>query len=424
MEDQKHIDKMQSHQYEDIYKTDDVPFKDLSEGVIRHLIIYGIGLFFVLLILSFIVKIPREVNLSFELKGGLNESIFQYPETIYVQNFYKQAGDPVSKGDTLVEITSHKIVGYIEEYETWNQQLVLFNSNKNKANTKTLLLLQKQISGIKKDIEKAKAERSLAESAMNKETTNRELQLQNTINQHKRNESLHTNEVISDLEYESSQRKVQIAEQELISEKETYLFKIAEIDSKLQKLINEKNELEVELEKQTAIFDFDLASIHNKMTLAKTKVRLNYGPFEFTNSSILLISPADGKINLRSENEHEVPAGDILLRIQTDSLNYYAYAEAGAKDIGHIKSTTKAVLKLKSFPHYYYGTLKAEVVSISPSPTEDGLFPVKLKITETGKLNTKITKGMTGTASFVIEERPVIDFVFRSFLKAVTIEED
>lgn len=424
MEGQKHIDKMKPHQHEDIYKSDDVPFKDLSEGVIQHLVKYGIGLFIVLLILSIIIKIPREVNLDFELKGGLSESIFQYPETIYIQKFYKQTGESVLKGDTLVEITSHKIVGYIEEYETWNQQLVLFNSNKNKANTKTLNLLQKQISGINKDIEKAKAEKSLAESAMNKETTNLELQVQNTINQHKRNESLHANMVISDLEYESSQRKVQIAEQELISEKETYLFRIAEIASKLQKLLNQKSELEVELEKQAAIFDYDLASILNEMKLAKKKVELNYGPFEFTNNSILLISPKNGKINLRSENEHEVPAGDILLRIQTDSLNYYAYAEAGAKDIGHINSATKAVLKLKSFPHYYYGTLKAEVISISPSPTEGGLFPIQLKITETGKLESKITKGMTGTASFVIEEKPIIDFILRSFLKVVTIDEE
>lgn len=424
MSESKHIDKLQPQQYEDIYKSDDVPFRDVSSGIVKHLVKFGIGLFAILLILSFVVKIPREVNLTFELKGGLNETIFQYPETIYIREFYREANDIVSMGDTLVDIYSHKIAGYIEEYQTWNQQLELYTSGKKPANEQTLLLLAKQINGIEKEIQKSENERKIAISAMKNETKNLELQYENAERQHQRNVQLHTQEVISDLDLETSLRDVQIAEQELISEKESYKLRIAEIDNNLQRLVNRKNELKIEIEKQKADFNYDLATIENRIELVTNKVALNYGPFIFLNNSILLTSPVNGKINLRTEIEHEVPPSEILLRIQTDSLSYYAYAEAGAKDVGQIKPGTNAVLKIKSFPHYYYGTLKAKVVSVSPSPAKDGSFPVKLEITESGKLGSRMTKGMTGTASFVIEEKPVINFVFRSFLKAVTIEDN
>lgn len=424
MEVKTKIDNMEAHQYQDIYKSDDVPFTDVSAGIVKHLIKYGIGLFVVLLALSFIIKIPREINLDFELKGGSNETIFQYPETIYIHTFYKQTNDAVNAGDTLAEIASHKIVGYIEEYETWNQQLNLYKTRKENANKQTLLLLEKQISGIIKEIEKTQFKKQLSESAMEKDLKNRTLQLDNTKSQHKRNESLHNSQVISDLEFESSLRQVQIAEQELISENENYLLLIANIDNDLLKLENRKNELSTELNKQKAIYDYDLASIKNEIELVRKKVELNYGPFLFSNNAIILLSPVDGTINLRTESEHEMQSGEILLRIQSDSMMYYAYAEAGAKDIGQIQQGTKAILKIKSFPHYYYGTLKAEVATISPSPMEDGLYPIKLTITDTGKLQSKITKGMSGTASFVIEEKPVINYVLRSFLKAVTIDDE
>lgn len=413
---------LQPQQYQDIYASDDVPFMDLSKGLVRKFIRYGILLFVVLVILSCVIKIPREVNIPFELKGGSNEIIFQYPEKVYIHKFYKNANESVSIGDTLVELTSDKIIGYIEEYEKWLEQLTLFEENKAVSNAHSLELLKKKISGIGKEITQNTNEKELTHSAMTNETTNLKLQLQNTTNQHKRNTTLHANDVISDLDLESSQQNVQIAEQALISERERYLLRIAEINTELQKLGNLKNELESEYEKQRALYQYDLANIKSNIALTCKKIELNYGPFTFSNNAIALTSSVNGIINLKTEEEHELKDGQILLRIQTDSLKYYAYAEAGAKDIGQIKPGTKAVLKIKSFPHYYYGTLNANVSTISPSPAENGNFPIKLQINDYGKLNKHVTKGMTGTATFVIEEKPIINFIFRSFLKATTID--
>jgi hypothetical protein len=422
MEGKEFLDEMESHQYEDIYQSDDVPFQDLSRGIAKKLVYYGIGLFVVVLILSFIIKIPREINLAFELKGGLNETIFQYPELVYIEDFYVQANDSILKADSLVKITSAKIVSYIEEYETWSARMELYETGKKEADFQSIELLKSQIDGLKNEIQKVENEKRLAVSAGKKETKNLQLQVENSENQHKRNSTLHDQGVISDSDFEISLQKVQVAEQELISTNESYALQVAEIESKLQQLTSSYDQLHVEVEKQQAMFDYELATARKNFDLASKKIALNYGPFSIDGNSIILLSPVNGQVSLRTESEHKVPSGEILLRIKTDSLSYYAYAEAGAKDIGHIKTGTKAVLKYKSFPHYYYGTMRAEVLSVSYSPAENGNFPVKLLITQPGKLKTMVTKGMTGTASFVVEEKSIFEYILRAFLKVVTVE--
>jgi multidrug efflux pump subunit AcrA (membrane-fusion protein) len=415
-------DTLKKHQIDDIYRSDDVPFIDVSKGISKRLVQYGISLFLVLFILSFIIKIPREIHLEFELKGGLNETIYQYPEIIYIEVFYVQANDSIHTGDSLVNITSPKIVKYIEAYEEWQGKLELYKNGKNLANKQAISLLNTRVSGFQSEITKVEIEKKLAISAGRKETENLILQLENTRKQHQRNIELHEGNVISDLELEGSLKSLQVAEQNLISTKEKYALRVAEIESRLQKLTNSYNETEVELIKIIAEFAYDLKDVTNNLKLARKKIELNYGPFIINGSSITLLSPVNGVVSLKTETEYETNSGEILLRIRTDSTGYFAYASAGPKDIGHISLNTKAILKYKSFPHYYYGTMKATVQSISPSPAEHGNFPVRLNITDTGKLEKKVTKGMTGTASFVVEEKSVFDFILRGFLRTITIE--
>jgi multidrug efflux pump subunit AcrA (membrane-fusion protein) len=422
MEDKEFKNSMQPHQYEDIYKSDDVPFQDLSKSVVKKLIWFGVGLFILLIVLSLLIKIPREVNLPFELKGGLEEQIIQYPEQVYIKTAFAQAGDTIKISDSLIEITSPKIVSYLEEVEIWQRELSLYLTSKQQSNIKDIELLQTQIYGLKNEIIKAEKEHKIAQQASIEESGNLKKQLENAEKQHARNKSLHDKEIISDAEFETSLRKVQEAESSLLSVNQTYKLTIAELSTKLQQLTNSKEQYKKEIETIESQHVYELAAIQNKLQLAEKKLELNYGQFRISKNAIVLISPINGVITLQTDNEYEIPAGEIILRIKTDSLSYYVSAEAGATDIGHIKTNTPAILKYNSFPHYYYGTMRARVSAISPSPAENGNFPVKLIITDTGKLASKVTKGMTGTASFIIEEKSVFDFILRSFLKVTTID--
>ncbi len=421
MSDNTPIDKLEQHQIADIYEADDIPFKDISTHIGKRLVNYGLLLFAVLIVLSFIIKVPREINLSFELKGGLSEHIYQYPETVYIRDFYVNTFDQIEPGSRLVRITSPRIVSYLEAYKTAKNQLDLFNNSKRKANEKAIALLNKQATGLLSELDYVKEEKTRVISAGEKETKNLELQLKNRQNQHNRNQQLHDNEVISDQELEESLILLQSSEQELISTKEDFALQEAEVNSSLQKLRNEYDQTTAEIEQKKAEFDYEYHELEEALSLSEKMIELNYGPFEVNGNAITLISNIKGQVNLKTETENEINAGEIILRIQTDSNAFYAYTAAGSKDIGHIKKGTKAILKFSSFPHYYYGTMKANVSSISSSPTENGNYPINLHISDAGRLNQKVTKGMTGTASFVVEDMPVINYVAKSFLKAVTI---
>ncbi len=422
MSNNKPSDELKQHQIADIYKADDIPFKDISTHIAKRLVNFGLLLFGILLILSFVIKIPREINLSFELKGGLSEHIYQYPETVYLRNFYVNTFDKVDTGSPLVSITSPRIVSYLEAYKTAKNQLDLFNNSKRQANEKAISLLNRQASGILSELDYVKEEKSKVISASEKETKNLELQLQNRQNQHNRNKQLHDNQVISDQELEESLILLHSAEQELISTKEDFALQEAEVNSRLQELRNEYDQTTAEIEQKEAEFEFEHQELKEALRLSKNMMELNYGPFKVTGNAITLISNIKGQVNLKTETENEIEAGEIILRIQTDSNAFYAYTAAASKDIGHIQKGTKAILKFSSFPHYYYGTMKASVSSISSSPTENGNYPINLFINDTGRLDQKVTKGMTGTASFIVEEMPVINYIAKSFLKAVTVD--
>lgn len=401
---------------------DDVPFKDISKGVVRLLIYFGTALFVVLILLSLLIKIPRELNLPFELRGGLNEIIYQYPEVVYMQIFYVKSGDSVNTGDKLVQITSPGVVAYLEEYNSKKAALDLFETNRTIAHQKEMAILDTRLENAQKELKIVGQEKTLLEQASLKESENLQRQLETINIQHQRNIELKNEQVISDLQLEESLKQLQDARQQLITVQQRYALQIAGIENRIEQLQSSKRQLQASKEKLIADLSFELAGVNNELDLVKRKIELSYGPYEISDNSIILLSPASGVLTLRNQSEYEIAAGEILLRIKTSELQFVVISEAGPTEVGHIRSGTTAVLKFASFPHYYYGTMHASVSSISSSPADNGKFPVSLQITDTGRLASKVTKGMTGTATFIVEEKPLAVYLLRGFLKMATFE--
>ncbi len=401
---------------------DDVPFRDISKGVARHLIYFGTALFAVLVLLSLIVKIPRELNLPFELRGGLNEIIFQYPEVVYMQHFFVKSGDSVSAGDRLVQITSPGIISYLEEYQSKKAALGLFETNRTLSHQKEMAILDTRLENTQKELSLVQQEKKMLEQASVKESENLQRQLETTTLQHDRNVELKNDQVISELQLEESLKQLQDSRQKLIAVQQRYALQKAEIENRVEQLQSNRRQVQASKEKLVADLNFEMAGVNNELDLVKKKIELSFGPYQIADNSIVLISPAAGVLTLRSENEYEIGPGEILLRIKTSDLQYVVFTEAGPGEVGHIQSGTPAVLKFESFPHYYYGTMRAQVSSISSSPADNGYYPVSLQITDTGRLASKVTKGMTGTATFIVEEKPLAVYLLRGFLKLVTLE--
>ena len=78
----------------------------------------------------------------------------------------------------------------------------------------------------------------------------------------------------------------------------------------------------------------------------------------------------------------------------------------------------EASLKIDAFSFQKYGTIKGEVIYISPNAIENDskglVYPVKIAFNaESFNVNNKnadIVSGMSGTAEIKLEDRPIIEF--------------
>lgn len=404
---------LEPYQIRNIYQEEDVPFKDISGSIVRKLVYIGGALFLLALIAAFTVRIPREVHLNFTLLGGLEEQVFQYPEKVYIRKTYVSTGDEVSEGDPLVAISSPAILSLIEEIITWESRLSFFREQKNSVREKEQAFLRAKAQGLEKEADYLQKELMIIHRTTKKEILQLKQQLQIEKKLYDRNRKLYEEKVISSLDLERSLQSLQRAEQELLLSESLYERSIATLTSRKQEISNRQNLAEKELENYSSFSKLEEDELIQHLQLARKKLELYYGSSEVENSSIILKSPLKGKVNLISERESEVPPGHILLRLQRDSIRFSAYAEAGPEDIGQLKEGKKVVLKLKSFPHYYYGTLKAELSHLSPSPAANGNYPMNFRISEASPLFLQLTKGMTGTASVIIEEKSFIAYLLR-----------
>jgi hypothetical protein len=413
---------MEPHQYEDIYHEDDVPLRDITKGVSYSMVYFGCGLFSVLLILSVLIRIPREINLPFVLRGGASEQIIQFPEKIYIKEKYVRAGDSIAEGDSLMAITSPKIIEIIEEIDAWESRLVLYEVYKKRSDEQAIAILQTQREGLVNERNSILKELSTVKNNRKQELVQLKRQLSLQEKNHERNKTLFDNKVIADVDLERSEQLVSEANSNLIGTRERYELDIAAMENRAQSLHNALALLEKEYEKKETDIELEKEEINKNMRLARERLKLNFGPVKITGNAITLLCPSRGRVTLVTEAESEVPSEHIIVRIQTDSSSFFAYSEARPEQIGMIRKNLYAVMKYQSFPHYYYGTMKASIINVSPSPNAEGKYTVIMNIVNPGKLHRKVTKGMTGTASIIVEEKSVADFVFKAFLKQVTID--
>ena len=98
MEDKGFWDELEPHQLEDIFHEDDVPLLPIGKKVTETIVRIAIGLVVLMVIAAATVHIPRQINLEFEIRGGGNEYIFQYPEPINIRKKWIASGDSLERG--------------------------------------------------------------------------------------------------------------------------------------------------------------------------------------------------------------------------------------------------------------------------------------------------------------------------------------
>ncbi len=405
-----------------IYEEEDVPFRDLSQSSVRHCLYIGIGIFTFALIASFVITVPREINLPFEFRGGLREVIYQYPEKTYLLQAHVNTGDAVAHGAPLVTITSEKIVSLIQAIDESRKELNLYKEFRRAANQKEIELMEIKKGGIEDRLQLAEKEAQLRARVAAEELRNLRQQVDSRRKQFQRNQSLHARAVLSDQALEQSQIALLEAEQlYLLTDREQYEEGMA-IANRQVLLKNELALLEAQLENAVTNDKLQAAQTRQQYDLALQRLHLNYGPSDIAANSLILKSPVDGTVSMRIENESEIAPQEYLLRLQAGAGEPYAYAKSPSASIGQVEKGGRAVLKYDAFPHYYYGTMTARVDTVSTSPSAQGDYPIRMTITELNRLEGKVINGMRGVASITVEEKPIIRYMLRSFLKHTTVE--
>jgi len=98
----------------------------------------------------------------------------------------------------------------------------------------------------------------------------------------------------------------------------------------------------------------------------------------------------------------------------------YGSASIPPEQIGFVKEGDPVILKVATFPHYEWGAVEGRIQTISLTPDGKGDYPVRVEITNDGKLRGRLRVGMNGDLSIPVEEKSFFGYVFEKARKATT----
>lgn len=200
---------------------------------------------------------------------------------------------------------------------------------------------------------------------------------------------------------------------------------LAQKDIDVQRnVVDKANDLLYQVDNQIKTLEYEYKqNISNAIVANNGEIsRLNteYKKQSEYQTSNTLISPVDGTIQTIAVKTvgGVVTSAQSVIAIIPDNAELIAEAEVLNKDIGFIFVGQEASLKIDAFSFQKYGTIKGEVIYISPNAIENDskglVYPVKIAFNaESFNVNNKnvdIVSGMSGTAEIKLEDRPIIEF--------------
>jgi len=404
---------LKPHQYQDLYFEYDEPFVAYKAKKTKYLFYYGILLSLVLLILGFTIKIPREINLAFELKGGIQEAIGQYPDKVFILEKYVNIGDSIQAGMPIIAISSEKIIRYLEE-------LVAIASDQVRFESSEYLLYKEQMTSLQLQLNNAYNEQSRLldrtkglEKRFNTEQDVLNDQLAIATYDLERNTKLLEKDVIAPRDLELKEDTFKQAQYQLLLAQQRFQAESISIEEQLAN----QHGIILELKQQKQLDS--LVRIDQEALLKKreadimAQLKLSFGNYSLRKDGLIINSNDTGNVSLITAAESQIEPGQIVWEIEGGRETFDVVSKATSEQIGSLKQQQKVILKYESFPYFYYGTMKGAIKHISTSTTVTGEYLVHTEIEDNGRLENKIIKGMQGEASVIVEYLPVFYYLFK-----------
>ncbi len=145
--------------------------------------------------------------------------------------------------------------------------------------------------------------------------------------------------------------------------------------------------------------------------------------------SYLLKSPVRGKVTFMTvwSRNQNVKAGETVFTIQpSDSSRVLGKALLPLQGSGKVHVGQRVHIRLNNYPDQEFGYVKGQVASISPAPTEEGMYIVEITLpdgmqTNYGKL-LPVSRELKGTADIILADRNVLERLLAPLRKVVEYE--
>lgn len=411
---------LEPHQYEDLYAELDDPLNDVSAKTSRRLIYFGVVMVMVLVILSLVIQIPRELNIPFVLKSHNSERILQYPDQLYIQKKFVSVGDRIKKGDSLFQLTGPQVIQLIQQQSSTQSLLDIYETTKKPLQVRQLELLRNKKAKTSQFIAQAQQKLDLTRETGKRSSQSLERQIVLLQDKYERDSLLYADQVISLNDLISSESQLQNAIADQVTTAGNYTMQLLTLKNSLESFQAELNSTEYQLQSLQLEMEMEQQKLKDAIQQAENELFLVYGPYTQRGNALILHASERGIISMISNSEHSISPGDVLYRVKHAENQLYASLSVSPSDVGQMQSGQPVVLKLSSFPHYYYGTIQAEIAHVSKGPNEEGLFPIEVKLLNEGHLKDLMTTGLDGRATVILENKTVFDHVFRKVLKVAT----
>lgn len=145
--------------------------------------------------------------------------------------------------------------------------------------------------------------------------------------------------------------------------------------------------------------------------------------------SYLLESPADGTVTYMTVwgKNQNVTAGETVFMVQPrDSLRVMGKALLPLQGAGKVQPGQRVHIRLDNYPDQEFGYVKGEVQSISPAPTEEGMYVLEISLPEGLRTNygkqLPAAKELKGSADIILADRNVLERLLAPLRKVMSYE--
>ena len=146
--------------------------------------------------------------------------------------------------------------------------------------------------------------------------------------------------------------------------------------------------------------------------------------------SYLLKSPVSGRVTFMTvwSRNQNVKSGETVFMVQpSDSSMVLGKALLPLQGSGKVHAGQRVHIRLNNYPDQEFGYVNGEVKSVSPAPTEEGMYVVEITLPDGLKTNYKkqlpVSRELKGTADIILADRNVLERLLAPLRKVLEYEE-